>query len=44
MVMTNERILIVDDEENVLELVRCNLDRSGFKSKQQLQAKKPFPR
>lgn len=29
--MANERILIVDDEEDVLELVRYNLDRSGYK-------------
>ncbi len=28
--MANERILIVDDEEDVLELVRYNLDRSGY--------------
>jgi two-component system alkaline phosphatase synthesis response regulator PhoP len=30
--MANERILIVDDEEDVLELVRYNLDRSGFQT------------
>jgi two-component system alkaline phosphatase synthesis response regulator PhoP len=30
--MANERILIVDDEEDVLELVRYNLDRSGFQA------------
>ena len=29
-IMANERILIVDDEEDVLELVRYNLDRSGY--------------
>lgn len=28
--MANERILIVDDEEDVLELVRYNLERSGY--------------
>jgi len=28
--MANEKILIVDDEEDVLELVRYNLDRSGY--------------
>lgn len=28
--MANENILIVDDEEDVLELVRYNLDRSGY--------------
>ena len=28
--MANERILIVDDEEDVLELVQYNLDRSGY--------------
>ena len=28
--MANERILIVDDEEDVLELVRYNLDGSGY--------------
>ena len=28
--MANERILVVDDEEDVLELVRYNLDRSGY--------------
>jgi two-component system alkaline phosphatase synthesis response regulator PhoP len=30
--MANERILIVDDEEDVLELVQYNLDRSGFRT------------
>jgi two-component system alkaline phosphatase synthesis response regulator PhoP len=30
--MANERILIVDDEEDVLELVRYNLDRSGYQT------------
>lgn len=29
--MANERILIVDDEEDVLELVRYNLDKNGYK-------------
>jgi len=29
--MANENILIVDDEEDVLELVRYNLDRNGYK-------------
>ena len=28
--MANERILIVDDEEDVLELVQYNLDRNGY--------------
>jgi two-component system phosphate regulon response regulator PhoB len=28
--MANENILIVDDEEDVLELVRYNLDRNGY--------------
>jgi two-component system alkaline phosphatase synthesis response regulator PhoP len=28
--MANENILIVDDEEDVLELIRYNLDRSGY--------------
>ena len=28
--MANERILIVDDEEDVLELVRYNLERNGY--------------
>jgi two-component system phosphate regulon response regulator PhoB len=28
--MANEKILIVDDEEDVLELVRYNFDRSGY--------------
>ena len=28
--MANERILIVDDEEDVLELVRYNLERGGY--------------
>ncbi len=28
--MANEKILVVDDEEDVLELVRYNLDRSGY--------------
>ena len=28
--MANERILIVDDEEDVLELVQYNLERSGY--------------
>ncbi|HUV62499.1 MAG TPA: response regulator transcription factor [Sedimentisphaerales bacterium] len=28
--MANESILVVDDEEDVLELVRYNLDRSGY--------------
>jgi two-component system alkaline phosphatase synthesis response regulator PhoP len=30
--MANEIILIVDDEEDVLELVRYNLDRSGYQT------------
>ncbi|MEK7993467.1 MAG: response regulator transcription factor [Planctomycetota bacterium] len=29
--MANETILVVDDEEDVLELVRYNLDRSGYR-------------
>lgn len=29
--MANERILIVDDEEDVLELVQYNLERSGYR-------------
>ncbi len=29
--MANESILIVDDEEDVLELVRYNLDKNGYK-------------
>jgi two-component system alkaline phosphatase synthesis response regulator PhoP len=29
--MANERILVVDDEEDVLELVRYNLEKSGYK-------------
>jgi two-component system phosphate regulon response regulator PhoB len=29
--MANEKILIVDDEEDVLELVRYNLDKNGYK-------------
>ena len=29
-IMANEKILIVDDEEDVLELVRYNLNRSGY--------------
>jgi len=29
--MANENILVVDDEEDVLELVRYNLDRSGYR-------------
>ena len=29
--MANESILVVDDEEDVLELVRYNLDRSGYR-------------
>jgi two-component system alkaline phosphatase synthesis response regulator PhoP len=29
--MANERILIVDDEEDILELVRYNLDKNGYK-------------
>ena len=28
--MTKERILVVDDEEDILELVRFNLDREGY--------------
>ena len=28
--MTKERILIVDDEEDILELIRYNLDKEGF--------------
>ena len=28
--MANEKILVVDDEEDVLELVRYNLDRNGY--------------
>jgi len=30
ILVANERVLIVDDEEDVLELVRYNLDRSGY--------------
>ena len=30
--MANERILVVDDEEDVLELVRYNLDRNGYQT------------
>jgi len=30
--MSKEHILIVDDEEDVLELVRYNLDRNGYKT------------
>ena len=29
--MANERILIVDDEEDVIELVRYHLDKNGYK-------------
>ncbi len=29
--MANERVLIVDDEEDVLELMRYHLDKSGYK-------------
>jgi two-component system alkaline phosphatase synthesis response regulator PhoP len=29
--MANERILVVDDEEDVLELVKYNLEKSGYK-------------
>ena len=29
--MANERILVVDDEEDLLELVRYNLDNYGYK-------------
>jgi len=29
--MANEKILVVDDEEDVLELVRYNLDKNGYK-------------
>jgi two-component system phosphate regulon response regulator PhoB len=29
--MANENILVVDDEEDVLELVRYNLDKNGYK-------------
>src|SRR4030042_459240 len=28
--MANERILVVDDEEDVLELLRYNLERNGY--------------
>jgi two-component system phosphate regulon response regulator PhoB len=28
--MTNKRILVVDDEENILDLIRYNLSREGF--------------
>lgn len=28
--MTKERILVVDDEEDILELIRYNLDKEGF--------------
>jgi two-component system phosphate regulon response regulator PhoB len=31
--MANEKILVVDDEEDVLELVRYNLDKNGYKIK-----------
>ena len=29
--MAKENILVVDDEEDILELVRFNLDKEGFK-------------
>jgi two-component system alkaline phosphatase synthesis response regulator PhoP len=29
--MSKEKILVVDDEEDILELVRYNLDREGYK-------------
>lgn len=29
--MAKEKILVVDDEEDILELVRFNLDKEGFK-------------
>jgi len=29
--MAKERILVVDDEEDILELVRFNLDREGYR-------------
>ena len=29
--MSKENILIVDDEEDVLELVRYNLDKNGYR-------------
>ncbi|NNL77679.1 MAG: response regulator, partial [Desulfobacterales bacterium] len=28
--MSKEKILVVDDEEDILELVRYNLEREGF--------------
>ncbi|MCA9729853.1 MAG: response regulator, partial [Candidatus Eisenbacteria bacterium] len=28
--MSKARILVVDDEEDILELIRYNLDREGF--------------
>ena len=32
--MANERILVVDDEEDVLELIRYNLDKNGYLAQQ----------
>jgi two-component system phosphate regulon response regulator PhoB len=30
MIMSKERILVVDDEEDILELVRYNLAKEGY--------------
>lgn len=30
--MAKEKIVVVDDEEDILELVRFNLEREGYKS------------
>lgn len=30
--MANEKILVVDDEEHILELIRFNLEGAGFQA------------
>jgi two-component system alkaline phosphatase synthesis response regulator PhoP len=31
ILMTGEKIIVVDDEENIRELVKYNLDREGYR-------------
>ena len=42
--MPREKILVVDDEEDILELVRCNLEREGFQVKRAESGEKAMER
>ena len=42
--MAVERILVVDDEEDLLELVRYNLSKEGYQVRAWRPARRPFKR